>query len=615
MFGKRWRVHPTQTARPPRASLRVEALETRVVPYSLSGSSWPAPQLVTISFIPDGTILTGGVGGYIYSNLFATMNARYPTAMWQNEILKAAQSWAQQTNLNLAFVSDNGTTAGQGLYQQGDSGMGDIRIGGYNFVNNNLAGAYLPPPNNNQSRAGDIFLNTSEPWRIRQTGGPDLYTVLAHEVGHALGLLHSTMYPASMYPIYVGWKFSLNGDDIAGIRAIYSSGAARAKDPWDAGSGNGSFAAATNLTSAIDTGTSTYVSALGSMDVTATSDVDFYKFTAPAGSSGTLTVRVQSSGLSLLAPTLTLYNGSQQQIGFVSGSGQYGTTLTRTVSGMTPGQVVYVRVAGAEATAMGTGAYNLALNWGTGPMPPAPVPNTTLANGNPPSYGGFTPEADGHDGHPHPGGFDPFGPSPDEHSDPADPSARANERSAPETAVRAASLLGGASPLPATRSSTGFLRRVVDLARSPVTVSSDSRPAARVSATLYSGTQGEAIAGEVLGGEEREPQPVEETPALPAPAPQPFVPETPTAETQPTLALWRLACDNCFADRGWRFDAAETATPVQFAQADTEAEPAALLAGTVLMLGGYWAAQPGDPGRYKRPSIRLHRSIACRVQL
>src|SRR6516164_5842402 len=104
----------------------LESLESRVVPYSASGNAWPNPQLVTISFMPDGTNLGGTT-----SNLFSVFNQKFGSAStWQNQILKAAQVWAQQTNLNFAVVSDNGSASGSGNYQQGDPGVGDIRIGG-----------------------------------------------------------------------------------------------------------------------------------------------------------------------------------------------------------------------------------------------------------------------------------------------------------------------------------------------------------------------------------------------------------------------------------------------------------------------------------------------------
>jgi hypothetical protein len=48
-FGKRSRkAHPCRPSRR-RAQLQVEALESRPVPYSVSGNAWPHPELITLS--------------------------------------------------------------------------------------------------------------------------------------------------------------------------------------------------------------------------------------------------------------------------------------------------------------------------------------------------------------------------------------------------------------------------------------------------------------------------------------------------------------------------------------------------------------------------------------
>src|SRR6266576_1571664 len=163
LFSKFLRSPAPRPERSRRTRLYVETLESRIVPYANSGDFWLHPQLVTISFVPDGTVLGQSFTGPVRSNLFANFNARFGSAAtWQNVFLKAAQLWAQQTNINFAVVSDSGADIGAGSYQQGDSTFGDIRIGGDDFgiLNNSLAGADMPQPDNNYSAAGDIEMNT-----------------------------------------------------------------------------------------------------------------------------------------------------------------------------------------------------------------------------------------------------------------------------------------------------------------------------------------------------------------------------------------------------------------------------------------------------------------------
>jgi hypothetical protein len=386
--------HPSRiTARP-----SVEALESRLAPYAATGNAWPHPQLVTISFVPDGTVLAQENGGYITSNLFASFSKipgiTSPT-QWQNIILKAAQSWAAQTNINFTVVSDDGSDAGSGSYQQGASNFGDIRIGGYNFgsTSNWLASTFYPPSVNNYSVAGDVAFNTAYQFQIGSTY--DLFTVAEHEIGHALGLACSSSTGAVMYSTYNGAVSGLGNDDIAGIQSIYG---VRAKDANFTSSNNTSFANAANITSAINSANLTAVlnnlsitSTVNNQDAVTSADIAYYKFTAPSSSARTMIISVQSAGLSLLSPMMTVYaSNGMTVLGTVSGKGHDGTTLTLNIA-VTPGATYDIKVQGADNTVFSTGAYALTLNLGTGPNPTVSPPNTQTANGNPLSAGGGVP--------------------------------------------------------------------------------------------------------------------------------------------------------------------------------------------------------------------------------
>ena len=88
-----------------------EVLEGRLLLYSQLGDQFVYSSRITYSFMPDGT----SVGG-VPSALFSTLNAKFATAIWQQQIEQGAAIWENAANLNLALVSDGGQpvgTAGQ----------------------------------------------------------------------------------------------------------------------------------------------------------------------------------------------------------------------------------------------------------------------------------------------------------------------------------------------------------------------------------------------------------------------------------------------------------------------------------------------------------------------
>jgi hypothetical protein len=74
-----------------------------------------------------------------------------------------------------------------------------------------------------------VLLDAAENWDLTVGAGDtpgtvNFSTVAAHEIGHALGLDHTSNPQDLMYPYYTGAKISASSNDIAAIQALYGSG-------------------------------------------------------------------------------------------------------------------------------------------------------------------------------------------------------------------------------------------------------------------------------------------------------------------------------------------------------------------------------------------------------
>ncbi len=344
----------------------LENLEDRLLLYSTYGGTWVYGSRITYSFMPDGT----SVGG-TPSALFQTMNAKFPTATWEQAIEKAAAVWEAVAHINLAQVSDDGSREAINGNQQDDPRFGDIRIGAVDLGTGVLGETFLPPPYNGGTDAGDMFLNSNPiaTWHINSAY--DLETVAIHEFGHALGLGESQITTACMYAYYNGTKQSLTSDDIAGIRSVW--GAPQYDQFNSNGLSNGTFMISANLNSYIDSNGQV---AISSLDMTNGSQSEWFSVTVPSNTSGTFVATVQSSNLSSLSPKVYVYTSSLSMIGSASSS-SFGATVSVSLSGVQAGQTYLVRAFGNSAGSP-TGGFGLELNFGSVYQPPIAPPNTVV---------------------------------------------------------------------------------------------------------------------------------------------------------------------------------------------------------------------------------------------
>ena len=141
------------------------------------------------------------------------------------ELVKQAFAlWAQDTPLSFTEVTNEADADIVVGWASGDHGDGDPFDGPGDI----LAHASFPNPYDDSR----VFLHfdDDERWVNSETANVDLLTVAAHEIGHTLGLAHSSDPSALMYPSYRGPHRFLGDDDIEGAQSLYGV----ASDPPEA---------------------------------------------------------------------------------------------------------------------------------------------------------------------------------------------------------------------------------------------------------------------------------------------------------------------------------------------------------------------------------------------
>jgi hypothetical protein len=137
---------------------------------------------------------------------------------WKAEIERAFAAWSDVANITFTEVNDD--NASVNAFTTG----GDIRIGGAVFdePGNLLGHGWFPNSTSGGSLESDIHFDIAEDWAIGFAGsGFDIFTVAAHEIGHAIGLDHSTVPGSLMNSSYTEAFSGLQADDILGAQFIY----------------------------------------------------------------------------------------------------------------------------------------------------------------------------------------------------------------------------------------------------------------------------------------------------------------------------------------------------------------------------------------------------------
>jgi Matrixin len=194
--------------------------------YELSPWKWPQTQLGA------PVTLTYSYSNFLDGGLLDSSEHPVPVDLLRSSIEEALSVWAAVVPLHFIEVPDMGPIPTAADLSYFGTGFPQIRIGHHpidGFGNVKAHGYYPPQSGSDDQIPGDVHFDDQDRWEmIGSLTYPDILGAAVHELGHSLGLFHSTDEQAVMFPTFprrqgLGTAF-LTADDVAGIQAIYGSG-------------------------------------------------------------------------------------------------------------------------------------------------------------------------------------------------------------------------------------------------------------------------------------------------------------------------------------------------------------------------------------------------------
>ncbi len=184
---------------PVRACAGAIVQNTTVAPYSGPGYPWSVTNGLTLAYV------------------FSQLTDKLPPASAQAEILRAFNQWSTAANVNFtAGTNSQATQLINILFASGSHGDA-YPFDGPGGV---LAHTFYPAPPNPEPIAGDMHLDADERWQIG--ANTDVFSVVLHETGHSLGLVHTDDPADVMYPYY-RLQTHLGTGDIAVVQGMYGT--------------------------------------------------------------------------------------------------------------------------------------------------------------------------------------------------------------------------------------------------------------------------------------------------------------------------------------------------------------------------------------------------------
>jgi hypothetical protein len=336
-----------------RRILSIEQLETREL-FARDDGAFAGYGSLTFSIAPDGTHV-----GREVSTLQSEFGQVAPASVWEQALAKAFQKWSVHANINFGSVKDDGSASGVYGPTRGDERFGDVRVTGFDFSQDTSAEAVSENSHSVGTWAGDVFFNTAASWN----SVTEIEAAALHEVGHILGLGHSSDPASPMHVHGPSGTLELTPQDIANLQAIHGS---RKPDPNEGDQGNNSIARSSRIrggendTTVLDgfSGNQVWIQFGDLHDAT---DRDVYEVRTSSSYVGPLTVEVRTKGLSLARVSAEITDRNGISLVQANSEGELGGALQLTLNSTTAGGKYYLQVHAGSDAFWATGDYSITI--------------------------------------------------------------------------------------------------------------------------------------------------------------------------------------------------------------------------------------------------------------
>jgi hypothetical protein len=159
-----------------------------------------------------------GRGSAVLTYSYQRLTDKLPADLVKALISRALDEWSKYARVSFSYTDQVTARKNLNILFASATHGDDFPFDGPGRV---LAHTFFPNPPNPEPIAGDLHLDADESW---QAGiDIDLFSVVLHELGHALGLGHADNPSAVMYPYYRRVT-GLAMVDIAAVQTLYAPG-------------------------------------------------------------------------------------------------------------------------------------------------------------------------------------------------------------------------------------------------------------------------------------------------------------------------------------------------------------------------------------------------------